>query len=214
MEPRSRPPAAGAGPRPPRVTPDSRGGQPSPAQRGPALSRPLAVALEAPRRSRGSGSLLPGTVPPHPPRLRCGRAAVLAAASHRHRPASGPRGALAEAEAATAPRSWLAAAGPADMKGRGVAGSRGRSASCSASHAPECEVSICRASAKIPDSELPQLCWAEKGRCGSVTCPSSAGKLPAERQCLNVLSRVGPGPDSHRGGLLHGLGPSASCFSK
>lgn len=80
MEPRSRPPAAGAGPRPPRVTPDSRGGQPSPAQPGPARPCPEPAARGCPRGSEEEpGQRLPParhcSPPPPEAALRASRGA-------------------------------------------------------------------------------------------------------------------------------------------
>lgn len=152
------PPAAGAEPRPP---PGDAG-----LEGRPVLLRPFTVALEAPPRSRGSGSFLPGPAACPPPEARVagggsGRGAVLAAASYRHLPAlRDPRGSGGgEGSDPHLGNRWPPP-GPPKFQGRGMAGCkalRGRVSSCSASHPPESKVSVCRASAKIPDSELPKL---------------------------------------------------------
>lgn len=92
------PPAAGAEPRPP---PGDAG-----LEGRPVLLRPFTVALEAPPRSRGSGSFLPGPAACPPPRRVLGVAARGEARCWRQ-PLTGTflrceiRGALAEAKAAT-----------------------------------------------------------------------------------------------------------------
>lgn len=151
------PPAAGAEPRPPRVTPGSRGGL-SCSGRSRSPSRLL----------RGAGAAAPScpAPPPAPAEARVagggsGRGAVLAAASYRHLPAlRDPRGSGGgEGSDPHLGNGWPPP-GPPKFQGRGLAGCkalRGRVSFCSASHPPESKVSVCRASAKIPDSELPKL---------------------------------------------------------
>lgn len=148
------PPAAGAEPRPPRVTPGSRGGL-SCSGRSRSPSRLL----------RGAGAAAP-SCPAPPPAPRRGACWGWRLGARR-----GAGGSLLPAPSCAASsgggegsdphlgNGWPPP-GPPKFQGRGMAGCkalRGRVCSCSASHPPESKVSVCRASAKIPDSELSKL---------------------------------------------------------
>lgn len=106
------PPAAGAEPRPP---PGDAG-----LEGRPVLLRPFTVALEAPPRSRGSGSFLPGPAACPPPRRVLGVAARGEARCWRQ-PLTGTFlrcGLWRRRRQRPAPRQWLAATGPAEISGQ------------------------------------------------------------------------------------------------